>query len=63
VLLTVFIEPDTEPITGWVEPERGPRRSFYGWLELTAMLRDTQAGRMPPPQGHRSRPTSQESVP
>jgi hypothetical protein len=38
VLLTVFIEPNSEPITGWLETEGDPRRSFSDWLELTAML-------------------------
>jgi hypothetical protein len=63
VLLTVFIEPDTEPITGWLEAEHGPRRSFSGWLELTALLSDVQAAAVELPQGHGARSTSPRSAP
>jgi hypothetical protein len=54
VLLTVFIEPNSEPITGWLETEGDPRRSFSDWLELTAMLAVPYAS---------AGPTSQRDLP
>jgi hypothetical protein len=64
VLLIVFIEPNSEPIKGWLKPHGGARRSFAGWLELTARLRDAQAQAVEVVGGETLEPThGRESAP
>jgi len=36
--LILEIDPDIEPVSGWVSDEHGGRRSFSGWLGLAATL-------------------------
>lgn len=36
--LELWIDPDSEPISGWVAAGDGKRESFAGWVELTAAI-------------------------
>jgi hypothetical protein len=36
--LELWIEPGSEPITGWLVHPGGERQSFGGWVELTAAI-------------------------
>jgi hypothetical protein len=38
VHLELWIDPDSEPISGWVVMEDGERVEFGGWVELTAAI-------------------------
>ena len=38
VHLQLWIDPDSEPISGWVVAENGEREDFAGWVELTATI-------------------------
>ncbi|MBV8940806.1 MAG: hypothetical protein JO240_03635 [Solirubrobacterales bacterium] len=38
VRIELQIEPDSEPICGWVASEGGERMEFAGWVELTAAI-------------------------
>ena len=38
VRLTLGIDAEREPITGWIEDDLGSRRDFVGMLELVALL-------------------------
>jgi hypothetical protein len=38
VHMRLWIDPDSEPITGWVVAEDGEREEFAGWVELTAAI-------------------------
>ena len=41
--MTLFVEPGSEPIRGWIDSGSGPRRPFSGWLELMTLLHDEKA--------------------
>ncbi len=36
--LELWIEPGSEPITGWLAHPGGERQAFGGWVELTAAI-------------------------
>jgi hypothetical protein len=36
--LQLWIDPDSEPICGWVATEDGEPEQFAGWVELTAAI-------------------------
>jgi hypothetical protein len=38
VHVELWIDPDSEPISGWVEAGNGKREAFGGWVELTAAI-------------------------
>ncbi len=38
VHLELWIDPDSEPISGWVASGDGEREEFGGWVELTAVI-------------------------
>ena len=38
VHIELWIDPDSEPISGWVALEDGEREEFGGWVELTAAI-------------------------
>jgi hypothetical protein len=38
VHIQLWIDPDSEPISGWVVAESGGREDFAGWVELTAAI-------------------------
>ena len=38
VHLELWIDPDSDPISGWVVAEEGERDGFAGWVELTAAI-------------------------
>jgi hypothetical protein len=38
VHIELWIDPDSEPICGWVAAEDGEREEFAGWVELTAAI-------------------------
>lgn len=38
VHLELWIDPDSEPISGWLVAGDGKRESFGGWVELTAAI-------------------------
>ena len=38
VHLELWIDPDSEPISGWVAGSDGEREQFGGWVELTAAI-------------------------
>ena len=44
IRLTVELERDTEPVSGWLEQEDGERREFASILELISLLESARAG-------------------
>jgi hypothetical protein len=48
--LTIEIDPRSQPIAGWLQPNGEPRREFVGMLELVSML---EGLRERPPPEHR----------
>jgi hypothetical protein len=42
--ITLELEPGTDPIRGSIEYADGSRQPFWGWLELSAELRNVAAG-------------------
>jgi hypothetical protein len=36
--IQLWIDPDSEPICGWVASDNGEREEFAGWVELTAAI-------------------------
>ena len=38
VHIQLWIDPDSEPISGWVIAADGEREEFAGWVELTAAI-------------------------
>ncbi|MGN6170757.1 MAG: hypothetical protein ACTHQQ_21700 [Solirubrobacteraceae bacterium] len=44
--IQLWIDPDAEPICGWVAAEDGEREEFAGWVELTAAI-ETARQRLP----------------
>jgi hypothetical protein len=49
VRLTVELDRDTEPPSGWVQVEHGEQREFTSLLELISLLESARAG--PPVSG------------
>jgi hypothetical protein len=44
IRLTVDLDRDAEPPSGWIEDEHGERREFVGLLELISLLDSPRAG-------------------
>jgi hypothetical protein len=36
--IQLWIDPDSDPICGWMAAEDGEREEFAGWVELTAAI-------------------------
>ena len=44
----IHIEPDSQPIAGWLELENAARREFEGLVELIHLLELVRAGQLEP---------------
>ncbi len=47
VHLELWIDPDSEPISGWVAAGDGEREEFGGWVELTAVIESARQALTP----------------
>jgi hypothetical protein len=47
VHLELWIDPDSEPISGWVISEGGEKEEFGGWVELTAAIETARQQNVP----------------